>query len=88
MPLYEYECDKCGRFEVWQSITSTPLSECPKCGGRTRKLIAGSVGIIFKGSGFHCTDYRKKTPEEGAGRKEAGDAKEPSKAGGESGKKE
>ncbi len=67
MPIYEYECEKCGRFDHWQSITSSPLAECPKCGARVRRLISGNVGIIFKGSGFHCTDYRSKKPGDGAG---------------------
>ncbi|MGE5486073.1 MAG: FmdB family zinc ribbon protein [Ignavibacteriales bacterium] len=58
MPIYEYECDRCGRFDHWQSITSEPLAECPKCGARVRRLISGNIGVIFKGSGFYCTDHR------------------------------
>ncbi|NPV70990.1 MAG: hypothetical protein HPY55_10150 [Firmicutes bacterium] len=66
MPTYEYECARCGRFEHWQSITSEPLGECPKCGGSVKKIISGNVGIIFKGSGFHVTDYRSKSYSEKA----------------------
>ncbi|NLG85550.1 MAG: hypothetical protein GX493_13345 [Firmicutes bacterium] len=58
MPTYEYECSKCGRFEVFQRISEDPLSACPTCGGSVKRLIGGSAGIIFKGSGFHTTDYR------------------------------
>ncbi|MDI6894797.1 MAG: FmdB family zinc ribbon protein [Bacillota bacterium] len=58
MPVYEYECEHCGTFEVYRSITAEPLEECPQCGGKVRKLISRHVSIIFKGSGFHTTDYR------------------------------
>ena len=73
MPTYEYECAKCGRFEQWQSITAEPLMSCPHCGGAVRKLISGSVGIIFKGSGFHTTDYRSEAYKKAA--KEDSEAK-------------
>lgn len=60
MPTYEYECKDCKhRFEEFQKITDTPLSKCPKCGGQLRRLITGGVGLIFKGSGFYVTDYKK-----------------------------
>ncbi len=59
MPTYEYECTECGyRFELFQSITAPPARECPKCGGRVRRLISPGAGFIFKGSGFYATDYR------------------------------
>ncbi len=60
MPTYEYECKNCQhRFEEFQKITDAPLSKCPKCGGQLRRLITGGVGLIFKGSGFYVTDYKK-----------------------------
>lgn len=60
MPTYEYECTKCQyRFEEFQNITDKPLSKCPRCQGKLRRLISGGVGLIFKGSGFYATDYRK-----------------------------
>jgi putative FmdB family regulatory protein len=64
MPTYEYECKKCGeRFERYQSITARPLTKCPACGGRVRRRIGAGGGVIFKGSGFYETDYkRKKVP--------------------------
>jgi putative FmdB family regulatory protein len=65
MPTYEYECSHCGHnFESFQKITDKPLSKCPKCGEGVRRLISGGSGIIFKGPGFHTTDYRKKPKAE------------------------
>jgi len=61
MPTYDYECAKCGnRFELFQSIMSKPVAVCPKCKGRAKRLIGEGAGIIFKGSGFYETDYKKK----------------------------
>ncbi|MCD6521509.1 zinc ribbon domain-containing protein [Candidatus Calescamantes bacterium] len=61
MPTYEYLCENCGyQFEEFQKITDPPLSKCPKCGGKVRRLISGGAGLIFKGSGFYITDYKKK----------------------------
>ena len=61
MPTYEYECKKCGkRFERFQQISAKPLSKCPDCKGKVRRLISGGGGIIFKGSGFYETDYKRK----------------------------
>lgn len=58
MPVYEYECEKCGyAFEVEQSIHDKPRSRCPECRGKVNKVF-NSVGIVFKGSGFYCTDAR------------------------------
>ena len=60
MPTYEYECRKCGHiFEKFQSITAAPVKTCPKCKGRVARLVSGGAGIIFKGSGFYQTDYKK-----------------------------
>jgi putative FmdB family regulatory protein len=63
VPLYEYECTKCGeRVEILQKISDPPYSHCPKCSGEMRKL-ASSPAIQFKGSGFYKTDYASKTSE-------------------------
>jgi len=68
MPTYEYECGTCGhRFEQFQSMTDAPLRKCPKCGAGVRRLIGTGSGIIFKGPGFHATDYGRSSPAHGAG---------------------
>ncbi len=57
MPTYEYICPQCGQFEEFHSI-STVLNSCPKCQSKVERLISQNTNIIFKGSGFHVTDYR------------------------------
>ncbi len=60
MPTYEYKCDECGYvFEEFQSMKENPLSICPKCKGKVHRLIGAGAGLIFKGSGFYLTDYKK-----------------------------
>ncbi len=60
MPTYEYKCTKCNyQFEEFQKITDKPLTDCPKCGGKLSRLITGGAGLIFRGSGFYVTDYKK-----------------------------
>jgi len=60
MPTYEYRCNECNHeFEVFQSIKSDPVKECPSCGRLSVERIISSGGaVIFKGSGFYQTDYR------------------------------
>jgi len=58
VPTYEYECEGTGRrFETFQRMSEEPLTECPECGGPVRRLIGAGGAVIFKGSGFHATDY-------------------------------
>lgn len=67
MPTYEYECRACAhRFEASQSITASPLKRCPQCGKKVDRLISSGAGFLFKGSGFHTTDYRSKPYAEAA----------------------
>ncbi len=68
MPIYEYQCSNCGhQLEELQSISEPPLVKCPKCGKNTlKKLIGTGAGLIFKGSGFYLTDYKKKSTSEAA----------------------
>lgn len=60
MPTYAYVCQNCQHeFDAFQSIKAKPLRVCPACGQTALKRLIGSgAGIIFKGSGFYCTDYR------------------------------
>jgi len=60
MPTYAYVCKSCHHeFDAFQGIKAKPLRECPACGQTTlKRLIGCGSGIIFKGSGFYCTDYR------------------------------
>jgi len=63
MPTYDYRCKACGHtFDEFQSITDKPLKKCPACGGAVERLLGTGSGIIFKGSGFYATDYRRGTP--------------------------
>jgi putative FmdB family regulatory protein len=60
MPVYEYRCTRCQHiFDRYQAVGEA-APECPVCGSPSRKVFT-SVGLIFKGSGFHTTDYRKTT---------------------------
>jgi len=61
MPTYEYRCSKCGHaFELFQAITAGPAKRCPKCGKNSAvRLISAGAGVIFKGSGFYETDYKR-----------------------------
>lgn len=61
MPTYQYACtnpEGKHEFEIVQSFSDAPVSECPECGAPVRKVY-GSVGVVFKGSGFYRTDSRK-----------------------------
>jgi putative FmdB family regulatory protein len=59
MPTYEYQCRSCRqRLEIRQSIAATPRTRCPHCGKKMDRLISAGAGFLFKGSGFHTTDYR------------------------------
>ena len=81
MPTYEYECEKCGhRFEVFQRMSDPKLEDCPEdsCDGHVRRLIGTGAGIIFKGSGFYETDYKKN----GSGKTAKANGKEKSGGGG------
>ncbi|MHB8735214.1 MAG: FmdB family zinc ribbon protein [Terriglobales bacterium] len=61
MPLYEYQCTRCGkRVEVIQSFSADPLTTCEACQGPLEKLISASA-FQFKGSGWYITDYSKKS---------------------------
>ncbi len=59
MPLYDYQCDSCGHiFELRQSFSAATEGPCPRCEGNSRRRFH-AVPIIYKGSGFYTTDYKK-----------------------------
>jgi putative FmdB family regulatory protein len=59
MPIYEYQCQKCGTFEITQRITEKPLSRCPTCKTKVKKLIS-NTSFQLKGTGWYVTDYARK----------------------------
>ncbi|MCO5168098.1 MAG: zinc ribbon domain-containing protein [Planctomycetes bacterium] len=64
MPTYDYVCQDCSHaFEHFQSMSSDPLTTCPQCQGDLKRLIGTGGALIFKGSGFYCTDYKKPSPD-------------------------
>src|SRR3984957_529591 len=66
MPLYEYQCEKCGhRFEKIQLYSDKMVKKCPKCGGQVEQMITAPA-VQFKGSGWYVTDYAKKSSSPGA----------------------
>jgi putative FmdB family regulatory protein len=63
MPIYEYQCQRCGTFEATQRITDKPLVKCPTCKGKVRKLIS-NTSFQLKGTGWYITDYARKGKSE------------------------
>lgn len=79
MPTYEYRCEKCGyEFELFQSMSDQPRKRCPKCRGKVKRLIGLGAGIIFKGTGFYETDYKRKPSQKpkSSGKQEVKDQKD------------
>jgi putative FmdB family regulatory protein len=62
MPTYEYECQQCKKtFEYFQRVSEKPKKVCEECGGKLVRLVSGGAGLIFKGTGFYATDYKKRS---------------------------
>lgn len=63
MPTYQYECQACGHsFDELQGMSEPKLKKCPQCRkAKLVRLIGGGSGMIFKGSGFYETDYKRKS---------------------------
>jgi len=81
MPTYEYECRACGhKFEHFQSMRDKPLNKCPECKGKVKRLISGGAGVIFRGTGFYQTDYRKASYTSDAKKETAPEPAKPAKA--------
>jgi len=74
MPTYDYVCDACDhQFELFQSITENAKRKCPECGrAKLRRLIGPGAAIVFKGSGFYCTDYRSDSYRKSASAEKSG----------------
>ena len=79
MPLYEYQCGQCGRFEVIRKFSDPPLSVCPTCGSEIQKLLSAPA-IQFKGTGWYITDYARKSSGSAGGDKKGGEQKTDSKS--------
>lgn len=79
VPTYEYECTACGHnFDLVQKFSDEPVTQCPECQGRLRKVFH-AAGIIFKGEGWYATDSRSsdeknKFKDDGKAPAESGDA--------------
>jgi putative FmdB family regulatory protein len=78
MPTYEYQCQNCGyRVEYFQSMKEPPRTECPRCQGEIKRMVSKGAGLIFKGTGFYITDYKKR--EDKSSKKGNGHTKPPKK---------
>jgi putative FmdB family regulatory protein len=75
VPLYEYQCDRDGRFEVIRKFSDPPLKKCPQCGGPIQRLLSAPA-IQFKGTGWYVTDYARKSGGEGSKDKDSGAGKD------------
>lgn len=81
MPLYEYQCKKCGhRFEKIQKFSDKMVKKCPECGGQVEQMISAPA-VQFKGSGWYVTDYAKKShvPASDSGSKDSKETKKDEK---------
>lgn len=89
MPTYDYRCDACGHeFDVFQSIMDPALRKCPKCKKqKLRRLIGAGSGIIFRGSGFYETDYKRSRASGGGSSEKSGEKGGSDKSGETGGEK-
>src|SRR6188474_2475467 len=71
MPIYEYQCQKCGVIEVTQRITEKPLVKCPTCKSKVKKLIS-NTSFQLKGTGWYITDYARKGQTNGESKSDNG----------------
>jgi putative FmdB family regulatory protein len=67
VPLFEYSCPQCGRFEILHKFADQPLTQCPTCAQEVQRL-ASAPAIQFKGSGWYVTDYARKGGSSGEGK--------------------
>jgi len=85
MPTYDYQCGACRHeWEMFQSMNDSPAKTCPKCKKRKAKRLLGlGAGLIFKGTGFYETDYKKKTG--GEKKESSGESKSSDSSGSDKG---
>ena len=63
MPIYEYQCDACGKItEVTQRLSDKPLKECPHCKKKKLRRIISASAFQLKGTGWYVTDFKDKKP--------------------------
>jgi len=75
MPIYEYECTKCGHvFEEWQNSFSEKEMTCPMCQGQAKRIIS-NTSFILKGSGWYVTDYASKNKPTSSSTNKQGETK-------------
>ena len=87
MPLYEYQCQKCGkRTEKIESVAGPHLKKCPHCGGKVERL-QSAPAIQFKGSGWYVTDYAGKSTAKESGSASSSNSEKKDSPGTESVKK-
>lgn len=90
MPIYEYECDRCGhRLEVLQRISEDPMKTCPSCAEDALRKLISPVGFQLKGTGWYETDFKNKgKPKAGNGKdgESKGDGKKSGDEGAATGK--
>jgi len=79
LPLYEYECPKCGTFELVRKFSDAPLESCPTCARPVEKL-ASAPAIQFKGTGWYITDYARKSSGVEGGKEAKDKAKDKAEA--------
>jgi putative FmdB family regulatory protein len=60
MPIYEYECENCGKFDKLQKFDDEILEVCPTCGGKAERIISKGVGVVLKGSGWYSRESKIK----------------------------
>jgi putative FmdB family regulatory protein len=90
MPIYEYECTKCGQqTEIWQKFSDPPVTKCEACNGKMKKLISQST-FHLKGTGWYVTDYASKRGGSGErkGKSDLDSTKKESKSSKDMSKKE
>jgi putative FmdB family regulatory protein len=87
MPIYEYQCAKCGVIEVMQGIKERALKRCPKCHSKVERMLSQS-SFVLKGSGWYATDYARKgaaSKTDGGATASDGKAATPSESGASNG---